>query len=366
MPTAISAIGIASPPYQCTQDETATRVAKGFHLTEAEAKILHKVYRASGIEFRHSVLADYQREPGAFEFFPNQPDSPFPSTALRMQVYKTHALGLALDAIKNCLAQNISVDKKQITHLITVSCTGMYAPGLDIEIVQSLGLETSTQRTCVNFMGCYGAFNGMKVAHAICQAEPHACVLVVSVELCSLHIQKEFTMNNIIANALFADGAAAVLVQNVDEGGRCLRFDSFYCDLVAETHQEMAWDIGDSGFEMILTAYVSEAIGSGIDYFVKQLLGRHRNIQEIDYYAIHPGGIKILRACEAALNITETDNRFSYDVLRKYGNMSSATILFVLNRIWKQLTVQDQEKTIFACAFGPGLTIESMLLKIDA
>ena len=363
MQSAITAIGIANPPYQRAQQDIAELIGDGFHLTLAQKKILKRIYRSSGIEQRHSVLTDYCKRPGEFEFFPNDPLADFPTTAQRMAVYKANALTLALAAIEDCLK---NTDKhSSITHVITVSCTGMYAPGIDIEIVQQLNLAPSTQRTSINFMGCYGAFNGMKVADSICRADPDAVVLLVCVELCSIHIQKSFTLDNIISNAIFADGAAAVLIQAPPENQLHLRFDSFYCDIMPQTSQDMAWHIGDSGFDMVLTAYVPDAIKSGIAAFAEKLFSQAgQSLSAMDYFAIHPGGMKILQACEASLNITQHDNRFSYEVLRQYGNMSSATVLFVLKRIWDGLTQHDANKKIFSCAFGPGLTLESMLLEI--
>ena len=352
MQSAITAIGIANPPYRRAQHEVAELIADGFHLNPVQKKILKRIYTSSGIEQRHSVLIDYSKEPGEFEFFPNDPAADFPTTAQRMAVYKANALALALAAIDDCLSEPRPLggvadgetrpngrgsdrSKVDITHVITVSCTGMYAPGIDIEIVQHLNLAPSTQRTSINFMGCYGAFNGMKVADSICKADPNASVLLVCVELCSIHIQKSFTLDNIISNAIFADGAAAVLIQAQPTNQPHLSFESFYCDIMPQTIKEMAWHIGDSGFDMVLTAYVPEAIKSGIAAFADTLLTQSRlSFSDIDYFAIHPGGLKILQACETSLNITQHDNRFSYDVLRQYGNMSSATVVFVLKQIY--------------------------------
>ena len=364
MHAAITAIGTATPPYKCSQDAIAELISEGFHLTGTQKKILKRIYKSSGIEQRHSVLNDYCNAPGAFEFFPNHPSEPFPSTALRMAVYKDNALPLVLAAIDDCLSTVPHFNKTAITHVVTVSCTGMYAPGIDIEIVQALGLASSTPRTAIHFMGCYGAFNGMKAADAICMANPNATVLLVCVELCSIHIQNQFTLESIISNAIFADGAAAVLIQAAPTKQRCLQFKSFYCDIVPQTSQDMAWRIGDSGFDMVLSAYVPEAIQSGIAAFTEALFSNAGlSSRDIDYFAIHPGGLKILQACEEALSMTKDDNRFSYDVLRRYGNMSSATVLFVLKDIWASLTSSDDGAKIFSCAFGPGLTMESMVLE---
>ncbi|HHF7365417.1 TPA: type III polyketide synthase [Legionella bozemanae] len=365
MQSKITAIGIATPPFMRTQDEIADLISIGFHLDALQKKVLKKIYKSSGIETRYSVLTDYCKQPGEFEFFPNTPKESFPSTSQRMNLYKDNALNLAITSIENCL-NSIEFDRKNITHLITVSCTGMYAPGIDIEIVQKLNLSPSVKRTAINFMGCYGAFNGLKVADAFCQTEPNSNVLLVCVELCTIHFQDTFNIENIISNAIFADGAAAALIQGKTNLPKCFNIESFYCDLVPQTSQEMAWTITDYGFDIILSAYVSEAIESGILIFTEKLLKQSNySFNDIDFYAIHPGGIKILQACEKALKITAQDNQHSYNVLRNYGNMSSATVLFVLKNIWDKLNNLDKAKHIFSCAFGPGLTLESMMLKIQ-
>lgn len=356
---AITAIGTANPRYVQGQKETADVIASGMHLNSSEKKRLKAVYRATGIQTRYSVLGDYCQTPGNFEFFPNNPGEPFPSTAKRMKIYKDNALDLALSAIKNCLSQHEQFNKQDITHLITVSCTGMYAPGIDIEIVQQLQLNPSTKRTTINFMGCYGAFNGLKVAEAICKAEANANVLVVCIELCTIHFQRSMHLDNLIANSIFADGAAAVLVQSQSTQKKYFTLDHFHNDLLPQTEKEMAWQIGDDGFDIVLSSYVADAIRSGIATFFKRLTLD----KKIDFYAIHPGGIKILQACEDALNITKEDNKYSYQVLKNFGNMSSATVLFVLKTIWDGIKPSDHEKNIFSCAFGPGLTLESMVLK---
>lgn len=361
---AIISIGTANPGYKRHQKDVAEMVCQGFDLSPAEKRLLRNVYKSTGIEYRHSVLPDYCKNPGEFEFFPNDVNEDFPSTSKRMKLYQENALKLALQSIENCVATLENFDLKNITHLITVSCTGMYAPGLDIEIVRELQLNSSTKRSAINFMGCYGAFNALKLANSICHAEPTATVLIVCVELCTLHFQKKMDLDNIISNAIFADGAAAALVQlNPEKKGHFI-LDDFYCDLMPQGDKDMCWHVGDSGFDIVLSSYVPDLIESGIADFFKILLTKNNiDVSEIDYFAIHPGGLKILQACEKALNISVEDNHHSYEVLKKFGNMSSATILFVLSDIWKKLEKNSDSKTIFSCAFGPGLTLESSLLR---
>lgn len=362
MEVAITSIGVANPKHKQEQQYVAELVAETLALKPAERRLLKSVYKSTGIEYRHSVIGDFCKKPGEYEFFPNDPNLPFPTTADRMRVYKDNALKLALTAIRNCIK---NVDKKSITHVITVSCTGMYAPGLDIEIVSALKLSSDVKRTAVNFMGCYGVFNAIKLAHSICRADSDAKVLVVSVELCTIHFQKNDSLDSLISNSVFADGAAAALVECNPRRKKYLAIDAFHCDLLPKSSSEMTWQIADSGFDIVLSSYIPKAIESGIADFAKRMLrDNHLTLLDVDLYAIHPGGNKILKACETALAISEADNRYAYDVLKNYGNMSSATVLFVLKAIFDDIKEENISQKIFSCAFGPGLTMEAMLLRV--
>ncbi len=363
--SAIISFGTATPRYTYPQNAVAELISTSLNLKPAERRLLKSVYRSTGIDQRYSVLKDYCANPGEFEFFPNDADVPFPSTQQRMKVYRENALALALHAIAASLASLDNFNLAQITHVITVSCTGMYAPGLDIEIVQNLNLNLSVKRTVINFMGCYGAFNAIKVADAICKAEPESLVLIVCLEICTIHFQKNMSRDNIIAHSIFADGAAAIIMQANPQQRKYLTLEHFHCDLLPKTNDSMTWEIADSGFDIVLSSYVPEIIDKGIQAFFKKLISTSRfKLEDIDFFAIHPGAKKILQACEKALNISEEQNKYSYRVLKQYGNMSSPTVLFVLKAIWDELDLKDQRKNIYSCAFGPGLTLESMLLKI--
>lgn len=364
MNIAVTAIGTATPPFKRNQTEVIDLLTKKLQLKPAETRLLRAIYKSTGIDSRYSVLCDGMAGQTHPTLFKEDISNPLPTTAERMQIYKDHALPLALQAIQSML-NKAATPKEEITHLITVSCTGMYAPGIDIEIVQTLQLDPTTKRTCINFMGCYGAFNALKLAQSICQVDQQANVLIVCIELCSLHYQHSLQRDNIISNALFADGAAAALIQANPTTQKCLIINDFHCDLLANTQDKMAWHISDSGFDIVLSSFVPNMIKTGISAFTEKLFSRYQLKQkDVDFYAIHPGGTKILEACEKALNINKQDNQHAYDVLRKYGNMSSATILFVLASLMNKLNSQDHNKRVFSCAFGPGLTLESMLLRV--
>ena len=298
----ITSIGTASPKHRLKQSEIADFMAINLKLDENQRRELQVLYRATGIQERYTVLEDYTRSIGSFEFFPNSEQlEPFPTVSKRLEVFKKEALPLSITAIKNCLG---TADPGELTHLITVSCTGMYAPGIDIELTHSLGLSPSIRRTSINFMGCYAAINALKVAAQACLADRNAKVLVVCVELCSLHFQKYNTEDNILANALFGDGAAAVLVEGEANGPRPLSMEAFHCTLAPNGHKDMAWSIGDLGFEMALSSYVPEIIKNGIGDLTRELLSQiDKDLMEIEYYAIHPGGKKILDAIEEELSI---------------------------------------------------------------
>ena len=369
MTSYLGAIGTANPPHRIAQQQIANFMAQALEFGEADARRLRALYRVSGIAQRYSVLPDYGRPNGEYTFFPNTPGlEPFPSVGQRMAVYRREALPLALAAVADCRRQVPSLELASITHLVTVSCTGMYAPGLDIELVQALGLRADVRRTCVNFMGCYAAVNALKLADAACRADPAARVLVVSVELCTLHFQKSAEDDHLVSNALFGDGAAACLVQGepLPDGAPGLALAAFHCGLEPDGHDDMAWHINDFGFEMTLSSYVPRLIQRGIGRLTEQLLERLSvRRADIHHFAIHPGGRKILETIEQALDLTHDDNRHAYRVLRDYGNMSSATVLFVLRDVLAAATPADDGAPVLSFAFGPGLTMEAMLLEVS-
>ncbi|MEZ0539229.1 type III polyketide synthase [Fibrella arboris] len=371
----ITSLGTAVPGNAIPQNQIARFMAEALEMDERDQRRLSALYRQTRIDQRHSVLPDYSRSRGEYTFYPNTEGlEPFPTVGQRMKMYQQEAVPLALQAIDDCLANYPGFDKQGITHIVTVSCTGLYAPGPDIELIEAMGLPGTTQRMAINFMGCYGAFNGIKAADAIVRSTPDAVVLVVCVELCTLHFQKKNDLDNLLSNALFSDGAAAVLVEGKARVDRSLRLRSFYCDLLPAGKEAMAWHVTDYGFEMTLTSEVPSFIQQGIGQMLSRLLERSGlTIGDIGTYALHPGGRRILEVIEGQLGLDQTDNRYAYQVLKEFGNMSSATVLFVLKAIWNDLdnAANDPDKNsdgsfnILSCAFGPGLTLESMILEAN-
>ncbi len=367
MKSYITSIGTAVPVFRNTQSTIAHFMSEAAGMNEEERTKLNLLYRASGIGYRQSVIPDFGNKNGNYTFFPNTPDlEPFPGVEQRMKLYEKEALPLAVKAVEECFNAAQQINPSEITHLITVSCSGMYAPGLDIELIEKLSLSKNVQRTCINFMGCYAAFNGLKIADAICRSASNAKVLLVCVELCTIHYQKSKDWDQILSNALFSDGAAAVIIDAKKPAfGKSFSMENFHCDLAPEGKGDMAWHITDLGFEMTLSSYVPDLIRGGIGKLTEDLLEKlELASDEIDFYAIHPGGKKILEAIESVLNIEKEKNKFAHHVLREYGNMSSPTVLFVLKEIMNEIDPMDDQKNILSFAFGPGLTLESMMLKI--
>jgi prepilin-type processing-associated H-X9-DG protein len=359
----ITSIGTSTPQYRIAQQDIADFMLKAMVFHNGEARKLKAIFRSSGIEYRHSVLSDYGKT-SDFLFYPNNLASQFPSTKERLYVFRQHALPLSVNAATSALKD---MHPDGITHLIVVCCTGMYAPGLDIELIKALQLRPTVHRTAINFMGCYAAFNALKIADAFCRADENAKVLVVCTELCSLHFQREASEDNLLANALFADGSAAVLVEANSQSTLKLEITGFHNDLSVDGNNDMAWSIGDVGFEMKLSSYVPDIIRSGILKLTDTLLDRFGKLKsEVQHYAIHPGGKRILEVIEEELTIPHDKNLSAYNVLKNYGNMSSATVLFVLKELVAGFSGSNVNENILSFAFGPGLTMESMLLKIKS
>lgn len=347
----IASIGCAVPKYAISAAAQFDFMQKNCHWNEEESRKYKLLYDRSGIDKKHTVLPDFL----AYEDKKIYTDSAEPLIENRLEIYNEEAHLLAIEAIRKCVGSDF--DYQKITHLITVSCTGMSAPGLDLKLVENLGLKTTIERTSVNFMGCYAAIHALKSAHYICKSIENAQVLVVCVELCSLHFQKLNSMDNIASNLLFGDGAAAVLITNKPSG---LELNSFYSEVNFNGQNDMAWKISSQGFLMRLSAYIPELIKADIAKFVENAAkeaGINRSL--IGNWAIHPGGRKILDVIKTSLSLTDENLESSYYILKNYGNMSSPTVLFVLAHLQEK---RKNSNPIFLTAFGPGLTMESLIL----
>ncbi len=355
----IISIGTAVPAYQHDQSDILDFMQRVYSLDEDDKRKLKYLYRQGGIDHRYSVIPDYSLSATDWEFYsPTENLEPFPKLEKRMQWYQQYAAQLSLASINKCMEKTPG---QTITHLITVSCTGMSAPGLDLELLELLNLPATTFRTSVNFMGCYAAIHALKIADAFCKADKNANVLIVCTELCTLHFQKEHTIDNMTSSMLFSDGAAAVLVTG-DEEQEGLTIDNFYSKVSLEGKKDMAWELSSKGFLMTLSSYVADMIEEDFNVLVQEALtAANLHKESITHWCIHPGGKKILEAVHKSLDFTNGQLQPCYDVLKDYGNMSSPTVLFVLEKIMTNLD-RKEKNTIFGAAFGPGLTMETFIL----
>lgn len=338
---------------------------KVYDIPADEMRKLGFMYRHSEIDTRHSVLKDYtELDPSKWTFLSPKESGALPGIDERMRIYDEEALPLSLKSIEKCI--NGVIDKSDITHLITVSCTGMSAPGLDLQIAEAMELLPELNRTSVNFMGCYAAVHGVKMAHQICNSTAiKANVLVVATELCSIHHQKEFSPDNAASSLLFGDGSAAILISNYLQGKNNLQVTDFFSRVSFKGAPEMAWRIGSQGFLMTLSAYVPDLVQGEILNMVNAAQNHYGiSKDEITYWGLHPGGKKILNAMQEQLELSDDDMKYARNVMRRNGNMSSPSVLYVLNEILTTAPVKNGDK-IFCIAMGPGLTMETFLVTVS-
>ena len=362
MPVTLLGIGTALPSHRLSQAESASMAQRLSATNDVQATLLRRLQRRSGVAFRHSVLlADADG--------PLQDRLPFytganPTTAERMARFAAEAGPLALMATSAALAA-AAVDPAAITHLVTVCCTGFQAPGFDLDLIQGLPLDPNVARTQVGFMGCHGALNGLRVAHAFGAADAGARVLLCALELCSLHQQLGWHPERVVANALFADGAAATVldadppVAGPGQAAPPWRLLASGSTVLPDSADAMAWTIADHGFEMGLSPRVPALIAARLAPWLDGwLAAQGLDRAAIGSWALHPGGPRLLEAVRECLDLPASAIEPSTTVLRECGNMSSATILFILDRLQRA----GAPLPCVALAFGPGLCVEAALL----
>ncbi len=420
---AIRSIETAVPATVIRQSEFRDLLAGQPGYGRLGRRLVGAAFDASAIETRHTVIEEFGDRTGPADpaFLDRESGAILvPGTGARNDAYVRASRPLIVDAARKALAAAPDLDPRDVTHVVTVSCTGFSAPGPDYVLVRELGLRPSTQRYHLGFLGCYGAFPALRAAEQFCRADPDAVVLVVSVELCSLHVHLDDDPDTIVAASVFADGAAAAVVtaRPAPSGVPVLDLDAFETKVIPEGETAMAWSIGDRGFDMVLSSYVPRIVEQHVGDALEPLLERDPEIrgalaaglapaEAIDRWAVHPGGRSILDRVQTALGLSDEQVDDSRSVLRDYGNMSSATVLFVLRRllhpagreaeaeaeaviverelvgagaggvadIGKALPAvpaiippastpaQDaRRERICAMAFGPGLTVETALL----
>jgi predicted naringenin-chalcone synthase len=355
-------MGSAAPEFSIPQAEAA-EVNKVFcGGPQKRLRAIPALYRRAGVRKRHSVvLQRAEGEPLARQslYRPTRgAGDGGPTTGERMRAYEREAPPLLLRACGRAI-DDAALDPARITHLVTVSCTGFDAPGSDARIIAELGLQRTVQRTHVGFMGCHGALNGLRVAASFAGADPDAHVLVGAVELCTLHFYYGWDAEKIVANSLFADGAGALVGtggNGHDRAGWRLQANGTY--LMPDSADAMTWKIGDHGFHMTLSAQVPGLIREHLAAWMHSwLAGAGLTLDQIATWAVHPGGPRILDATGEALGLPSGALAVSRDVLREFGNMSSATLLFILERLRRE----GASRPCVAVGFGPGMVVETAL-----
>ena len=314
--------------------------------------LIRRLTRTMGIGHRYSVLPFKKGDN-----FYQRPDDPnfLPDTSLRMEMYKKTAPILALEAVKKIVTPEIL---EKITHVVIGSCTGFYAPGLDLDVIRMLGLPHTTKRRIIGFMGCFAGLTVLETASDIVGSDPEAMVLTINLELSSLHFQKpkegEDKGKKLLGFAQFADGGAAAIVSSKPLG---LKITAFQSEIFPRYERSITWDITEQGFVMGLDTNIAAILR---DEIIPKMTNLPKGNDRQDFlFAVHPGGKAILDAVEEGLGLMSSQIRASRNTLRDFGNMSSATIFFVL----KEIMDSNWMNGGIAMAFGPGIAVEMMKFK---
>ena len=348
----INRVATAVPPHD-VHDRFRRFAQSLFHDNRRKGWLFDRMAERAGIEHRYSCLGpDNMPEGDAPFYIPGD----FPDTATRMRFFERQAPALAATAVERLQLGN---ERARVTHLLITCCTGFSAPGLDLEVVERCNLPTSVERTMIGFMGCYAAINALKLARHIVRSEPAARVVIINLELCTLHLRETTDLEQVLSFLLFADGCAACLV-SAEPVGTAL--DSFRALLVPDTRELITWNIRDFGFDMVLSGQVPAAIHDALRDNAREILDG-APIEAIDLWAVHPGGRTVLDAVERAFALTPPMLAASRDILRRYGNMSSATVMFVIDKL---LRSGSRGQKGCAMSFGPGLIAETMLFRTAA
>src|SRR6476620_11728890 len=373
----------AIPPTVLIQSEARDVFAAQPGLSRLGSRLVNTCFDSAAIDTRYTAVGELttgSRAENPQFFDPATGVLLSPSTKVRNDIFATEATKLFIEAAEKAVDACPGLDRGDITHLVTVSCTGFFNPGPDYKIVRALGLNPAVQRYHLGFMGCYAAFPALRAAKSFCDADPDAVVLVVCAELCSLHVRTSNDPDTIMGSALFADGAAAAVIsaRELEDQPALLTLDHFETVLTPVGEEAMAWNIGDEGFEMVLGTYVPHIIDDHIIGALEPLLSRDASLigipyRDIRHWALHPGGRSILDKVQSRLELSDEQLVPARETLRNYGNMSSATVLFVIRHILDlpagtnddggdgSVDAADGGERICSMSFGPGLTGETAL-----
>jgi predicted naringenin-chalcone synthase len=359
------AVATARPTGTMTQQQALDLNLKSSALTPRRAGLLERLYRRSTVRRRASVLIGASGEEAPLEaladYYPpaTGDNGHGPTVSQRMRRYELEALPLAQKAAAQGI-DTAGVGSDEIAQVVTVSCTGFAAPGLDTRLIRKLELRPTVGRSAIGFMGCHGGINGLRVASALASAEPGSSVLLCAVELCTLHFHYGWDGGQAVANTLFADGAAAAILRAGSSRDGSWRLRATGSCLLPNSTEDMGWRIGDHGFEMTLSSRVPSIIQAQLrDWLCDWLAAHDLAPHEVGSWAIHPGGPRVIDAVEKTLDLSPQETAASREVLAEYGNMSSPTVFFILRR----LAERKAPRPCVMLAFGPGLVVEAALLE---
>jgi len=371
MSLAIRGLGTAHPPDALTPND-GLGLARFLAGPDVRTSTwLVPLYANSGIAKRFQIIGgkvvrdvlNGTRESGS-PFLPTEAnDGIGPTTGERMRIYAEEAGPMAIRAATIALKES-GFDPASVTHLVTVSCTGFVSPGIDLALMRGLGLSPTVERTHIGFMGCHGALNGLRVANAFTSANPAARVLLCAVELCSLHYYYGNEADKLVANAIFADGAAAIVGAHPHRGSDGSRpgwsIAATGSCLIPDSTGDMGWTVGDHGFEMAMSRRIPSLVATHLSSWLEAWLSDNGlSLEQVRSWAVHPGGPKIVSAVEESLGLPPEALATSRAIFTEYGNMSSPTVLFVLDRLRRA----NAPRPCVALGFGPGLVAEATLFR---
>ncbi len=367
--THLLGVGTALPLHSISQTQSCDHAKEFFPGSEKRERSIETLYRRTEIDRRSLVVIDKTTLKIDEKMFPTPEniEDNGPSTESRMLRYEREITPLALAACQAALL-HAKITEQEITHLVTVSCTGFGAPGFDVCLINQLPLLPSTTRSHIGFMGCHGALNALRVADAFCRADARNTVLLCAAELCSLHLQYEWSAQKIVANSLFADGAGAMVLRAGEEQSDTPAYVSSASHIIEQSMDAMSWKISDNGFVMTLSNEVPTLIEKYLPDFMQTWLSKlNLEVNDIKSWAVHPGGPRILQAVQTSLNLSSEILEESRLILSECGNMSSPTVLFILQKILtaKEDVLPGNESLKLPCVmlgFGPGLTVEAALI----
>ncbi|MEK3721336.1 type III polyketide synthase [Paenibacillus sp. FSL H8-0034] len=353
---AILGIGTAVPEFRIDQADTAHRLAEALRDSPDSARWAKRIFKQCGVETRYTCEPNLLESADSCRYFPRGTIQDAPSTRDRMQTYKRESVPLSLDAAHKALLDG-NIKTSDITHLFTVSCTGQFLPGLDTVLANQLGLAADVNRTPLNFLGCAAGLKAISLSRQVLLGNPSAKVLIVCVELCTLHIQPSSQREALFAASFFGDGASACIIGAPGPDHKdVFQLDNGRSVLLPDCADEMVWEVGNYGFDLYLSPNIPKLIASLIPAEVEHLLDGKPNPE---LWAIHPGGRGIVDSIQSLFKLTDEQTRPSRTILRDYGNVSSATLLFVLNEMKQELKSKGSGPANgIALAFGPGLTAE--------